>query len=198
MIRRELNPNPRLWAYLIGGASLSRIMPRFERLGSCGTIMSMKLSHVFALIAFVAVSQLAGIIGSAFTMPSLDGWYVALAKPAFNPPAWIFGPVWTVLYVLMGIAAFLVWKKGWGRKGVKTALAVFAGQLALNALWSIIFFGLRNPAGALINIAFLWLAILATIVAFAKISKPAAWLLAPYILWVSFAAYLNFAILMLN
>jgi tryptophan-rich sensory protein len=98
----------------------------------------------------------------------------------------------------MGIAAFLVWRKGLGRRDVKIALGVFGGQLVLNTLWSIIFFGWHSPGGALIEIAFLWLAILITIVTFSKISKPAAWLLLPYIAWVSFAAYLNFIIWSLN
>lgn len=150
------------------------------------------------LIAAIAFSELAGIVGSVFTVSSVASWYPGLVKPAVNPPAWVFGPVWAVLYALMGIAAFLVWKKGLERRDVKIALGIFLGQLVLNTLWSIIFFGLRSPGGALVEIAFLWLAILATIIAFAKISRPAAWLLAPYILWVSFAAYLNYSIWILN
>ncbi len=150
------------------------------------------------LIIAIVVSELAGIIGSVFTAPSIAGWYATLVKPILNPPAWVFGPVWTTLFALMGIAAFLVWKKGLDRRDEKIALGIFLGQLVLNTLWSIIFFGLHSPVGALIEIVFLWLAILATIIAFAKISKPAAWLLVPYILWVSFAAYLNYSIWMLN
>lgn len=158
----------------------------------------MRINNFFKLVIAIIVSELAGIIGSVFTTPSIAGWYASLVKPALNPPAWVFGPVWTTLFALMGIAAFLVWRKGLDRKDVKIALVLFVGQLVLNALWSIIFFGLRGPGGALIEIVFLWLAILAMIIAFAKISKTAAWLLMPYILWVSFAGYLNYSIWMLN
>jgi tryptophan-rich sensory protein len=158
----------------------------------------MKISNTFKLIIAVAVSELAGVIGSAFTAPSVAGWYPTLAKPDLNPPAWVFGPVWTTLFALMGIAAFLVWKRGLDRRDVKIALGIFVGQLALNTLWSIIFFGLRSPGGALIEIVFLWFAILATVIAFHKFSRPAAWLLVPYLLWVSFAGYLNYSIWILN
>lgn len=164
----------------------------------------MKINNTFKLIISLIIPQLAGGIGSFFTIGSVKDWYPVLVKPALNPPSWVFGPVWTTLFALMGIAAFLVWQKldsgseARMTKMVKIALGIFLGQLALNTLWSIIFFGLHSPGGALIEIIFLWLAILATIVAFAKISKPAAWLLAPYILWVSFAMYLNYSIWILN
>ncbi len=166
----------------------------------------MKINNTFKLIIAIVVSELAGIIGSVFTTPSIAGWYAGIVKPALNPPAWVFGPVWTTLFALIGIAAFLVWKKGLDRRDVKIALGIFLGQLVLNTLWSIIFFGstsltingLNNIGIALIEIVFLWLAILATIISFAKISKPAAWLLVPYILWVSFAMYLNYAIYISN
>ncbi|HBA36376.1 TPA: hypothetical protein DCZ15_00715 [Candidatus Falkowbacteria bacterium] len=158
----------------------------------------MKINNVVKLIIAIAISELAGIIGSVFTASSVAGWYAGIAKPIFNPPAWVFGPVWTTLFVMMGVAAFLVWKKGLNRRDVKIALGIFLGQLALNTLWSIIFFGLHSPGGALVEIVFLWLAILATIMTFYKISKPAAWLLVPYILWVSFAGYLNYSIWQLN
>lgn len=158
----------------------------------------MKLNNLSKMVIAIVVSELAGIIGSVFTMPSIAGWYATLTKPELAPPNWVFGPVWTTLFAFMGIAAFLVWRKGLDRRDVKIALGIFLGQLALNTLWSIIFFGLQSPAGACVEIIFLWLAILATIIAFAKISKPAAWLLVPYILWVSFAAYLNYSIWMLN
>lgn len=156
------------------------------------------MSNTFKLIISIVISELAGIIGSVFTAPSIAGWYGELVKPAINPPSWVFGPVWTTLFTLMGIAAFLIWKKGLERRDVKIALGIFIGQLMLNTLWSIVFFGLQNPGGALIEIVFLWSAILATIIAFARISKPAAWLLLPYILWVSFAMYLNYALWTLN
>ncbi len=150
------------------------------------------------LISAVTGSLVAGLIGSIFTAPSIPTWYATLQRPELSPPNWIFGPVWTTLYVLMGIAAFLVWRKGLHRKEVKIALGLFLVQLALNSLWSVLFFGLQNPGAALVEIAALWLAILATIVSFSKISRPAAYLLLPYILWVSFAAYLTYAIWILN
>lgn len=158
----------------------------------------MNVRTIFKLVIAIAVSELAGGIGSVFTTPSIASWYADLTRPEFAPPNWIFAPVWTTLFALMGIAAFLVWKRGLERRDVKIALGIFGGQLVLNTLWSIIFFGAHSPGGAFIEIIFLWLAILATIIAFARISKPAAWLLAPYILWVSFAAYLNFMIWTLN
>lgn len=158
----------------------------------------MKINNTLKLIIAIVVSGLAGVIGSFFTTPSLTNWYAGIIKPALNPPGWVFGPVWTILFVLMGIAAFLVWKKGLNKKNVRIALALFLGQLVLNTFWSIIFFSLHSPGGALIEIVFLWIAILATIIAFAKISKVAAWLLLPYIFWVSFVIYLNFAIWVSN
>lgn len=150
------------------------------------------------LIGCIAIAETAGIIGSLFTLPSIPTWYAGLTKPALAPPNWIFGPVWTTLFALMGVAAFLVWRKGIDRTDVKVALGIFLGQLVLNTLWSIIFFGFQNPGGAFIEIIFLWVAIIATIIACTKVSKPAAWLLVPYILWVSFAAYLNYSLWILN
>ncbi|HLD20113.1 MAG TPA: TspO/MBR family protein [Patescibacteria group bacterium] len=165
----------------------------------------MKINNTLKFIIAIVVSELAGIIGSVFTTPSIPTWYAGLVKPVFNPPSWVFGPVWTTLFALMGISLFWIWQKRpyilenirmlwvW-RMGV----VLFSGQLILNTLWSIIFFGLRSPGGALIEIVFLWLAILSTIIAFAKISKLAAWLLVPYIVWVGFAMYLNYSIWRLN
>lgn len=163
----------------------------------------MRKQNILKLMGAIGVSELAGVIGSVFTTPSIDGWYAGIVKPDLNPPAWVFGPVWTTLYLLMGIAAFLVWSSYTSapadkKKGIKLTLMLFGFQLVLNTLWSIIFFGLHSPGGALIEIIFLWLAILATIISFAKVSKLAAWLLTPYILWVSFALYLNFYIYILN
>lgn len=155
-------------------------------------------SAAFKLIIAIVVCQFAGVIGSIFTVSAIPTWYATLAKPALNPPSWVFGPVWTALYALMGIAAFLVWNKGWGRKDVRRALTVFGIQLVLNALWSIIFFGLHSPGWAFADIIALWLAIVWTMVLFYRISKPAMWLLVPYILWVSFATYLNYSIYVLN
>jgi tryptophan-rich sensory protein len=156
------------------------------------------MKNAYKLLAAVAVCELAGVAGSAFTAPAIAGWYAGIAKPELAPPNWVFAPVWTALYALMGVAAFLVWKKGLGRPGVRAALALFGAQLALNVSWSAVFFGLRAPGGAFAVIALLWAAILATIVAFGRLSRPAAWLLAPYLLWVSFAGYLNLMIWRLN
>ena len=160
--------------------------------------IEMKPISFLKLAIAVVISGLAGGIGSFFTISAIPTWYATLAKPALNPPSWIFGPVWTTLYLLMGIAAFLVWNKGWDRKDVRKALSVFLLQLVLNAAWSVIFFGLHSPLWAFVDIIAMWLAIVWTMALFYKISKPAMWLLLPYILWVSFAANLNYSILMLN
>ena len=166
----------------------------------------MRWNDFLKLVLAIAASEVAGIAGALFTAPAISsGWYAALVKPALNPPAWVFGPVWTTLYALMGVSLFLIWKQhsnilqnvGMLRMW-KMGIAVFFVQLILNALWPALFFGLHSPRMAFVGIIFLWLAILLTIIAFAKISKPAAWLLAPYILWISFAAYLNYSIWMLN
>lgn len=154
----------------------------------------MKMKTFLKLIVFVAISELAGIIGSVFSVPAISSWYVALPKPFLNPPNWVFGPVWTFLFALMGIAAFLVWQKGLARKDVRTALEIFVLQLMLNVLWSVIFFGQKNPGGAFLELLILWLTILATTILFWRISKFSGWLLVPYILWVSFAGYLNYSI----
>jgi benzodiazapine receptor len=150
------------------------------------------------LAASVAVCMLAGLVGSIFTTPKIHGWYAGLNKPAFTPPNWIFGPVWTALYVLMGIALFLVWRQGFTERRVKIALLVFMLQLVLNVLWSFAFFGLESPWAGLIVIAALWALIVATIASFMQSSRAAAFLLVPYLLWVSFAAVLNASIYLLN
>lgn len=158
----------------------------------------MKTSDLFKLVVAVLISELVGVVGSLVTVPAISSWYIGIAKPALNPPSWVFGPVWTALFLLMGIAAFLVWKKGIKRKGVGVALLAFSVQLALNLLWSVFFFGFQNPGLAFVEIIFLWVAIVATMIFFARVSKPAAWLLVPYIIWVSFAGYLNWSIWKLN
>jgi len=150
------------------------------------------------LIISLALPQLAGLAGSLFTTPAIPAWYAGLEKPSFNPPNWIFAPVWTLLFLLMGISLYFIWGRGLENKKSKIAVLIFAVQLALNALWSIVFFGFHNLGAAFVAIIFLWFAIFVNIVAFAKISKQAAYLLLPYILWVSFAAILNFSILTLN
>ena len=160
--------------------------------------MKIWLGDVGKLVLCIAICELAGVIGSVFTISVIPTWYTGLVKPALNPPSWVFGPAWIVLYALMGIAAFLIWKRGWQRKEVRTALGIFGAQLIVNAAWSLIFFGARNPFYALIDILLLWVLILLTIVAFYRVSKPAAYLLLPYICWVSFAMYLNYMIYVLN
>jgi translocator protein len=150
------------------------------------------------LVASVALCLLAGFVGSIFTTPKIDGWYAQLNKPSFTPPGWLFGPVWTLLYVLMGIALYLVWRQGLAKKGVKSAFALFLVQLALNVLWSYAFFGAESPLAGLAVIVLLWTAIVATITYFAPISRGAALLLVPYILWVSFAEILNAKLYLLN
>lgn len=128
----------------------------------------------------------------------LDPWYIALKKPPLQPPSWIFAPVWTILYTMMCISAIMVLRKGLGDKDTRLALAAFLVQLALNLSWSPAFFGARSPFRAMVIIALLWLAILATIILFYRVSQPAAYLLVPYFIWVSFAAYLNAGIYYLN
>ncbi len=156
------------------------------------------LIEILKLIISIAVCQLAGFVGSLFTTPSIPTWYAALRKPSFNPPNSVFGPVWTTLFLLMGISVYLIWRKGVHDRYVRIALLIFIVQLLLNVLWSFLFFGLHNPSSAFVEIIILWLAILATLIAFIKISKPAGILLLPYLLWVSFAVVLNFSLWKLN
>lgn len=144
------------------------------------------------------ISEFAGIIGSIFTFSSIPTWYVSLVKPSFSPPNYVFGPVWATLYFLMGTAAYLVWQKGTKNIKVKYALRLFFVQLALNALWSIIFFGLKNPSLAFAEISVLWYVILQTTKSFYKISPLAGKLFIPYLVWVTFAAILNASIVVLN
>jgi len=150
------------------------------------------------LFVAVLICECAGIIGSFFTAPSVPGWYAGLTKSSINPPGWVFAPVWTALYALMGIAAWLVYDKGFKKPEVKKALAVFAAQLALNTLWSIVFFGAHSVLAGVVVIVILGVMILWTILLFRRISKAAAWLLVPYILWVSFATVLNISLYVLN
>lgn len=155
-------------------------------------------NQAMKLAASVVLCLLAGFIGSIATTPKIQSWYAGLAKPSFAPPNWLFGPAWTTLYVLMGIALYLVWRKGLAAKGVKLAIAVFLAQLVVNALWSFAFFGAESPLAGLVVIAMLWIMIAVTIAVFAPVSRPAALLLVPYIAWVSFATVLNAAIYALN
>ncbi len=154
--------------------------------------------NYFKLLISVFFCQLAGSVGSVFTASSLKDWYFLLEKPVFNPPSWVFFPVWTLLYTLMGISLYIVWEKGLKNKDVKIALVIFGAQLFLNSLWSYLFFALRSPYYAFIETVFLWIAILLTILQFRKISKIASYLLVPYLLWVSFASLLNYYLWVIN
>jgi tryptophan-rich sensory protein len=159
----------------------------------------MKLGNPAKLIVSCAVPILVGLVGALFTTDdSINNWYANLSKPPFTPGNWLFGPVWTVLYILMGISVFLVWRKGLENKAVRNALLWFIVQLALNALWSPLFFGLRSTLLGLIDIFLLELAIIATLICFEEISRPATLLLVPYLGWVTFAAILNLSIYFLN
>lgn len=157
-----------------------------------------EMTKIVRLITSVSVCLLTGFLGSFATRDSVTTWYAQLSRPSFTPPDWTFGVVWPVLYVMMGISAFLIWNVGIDKRQVKVALGCFALQLILNGLWAPIFFGLHLIGLALVEIVILWAAILMTILAFWKVSKPAALLLLPYILWVSFAVVLNAGLFLLN
>ena len=177
-----------------------------------------KYYNLLKFFASIIICELAGVIGAIFTTPQINFWYKGLNKPSFNPPSWIFGPVWTTLFVLMGISLYIVWSKKFEPKNVGKAKAwnafsqklatgslrkiniilIFVVQLLLNILWSIIFFGAHSVGVAFFELLALWFAIVFTIVNFYRVSKTAAWLLLPYILWVSFAGFLNFSIWIIN
>lgn len=150
------------------------------------------------LAGFVLLPLLVGVIGAVFTTAAIPTWYATLARPWFSPPNWLFGPAWTVLYILMGVASFLVYQKRGTEPGVHGALKIYGLQLCLNLLWSLIFFGLQSILGGFITIVLLWVLILITIRQFYQVSPAAGLLLIPYIAWVTFATVLNFGILQLN
>ncbi|MBN2734299.1 MAG: tryptophan-rich sensory protein [Methanomicrobiaceae archaeon] len=156
------------------------------------------IKNPVALIACVIVCNLAGVIGGIFTETGPGTWYSGLVKPWFLPPSIAFPIVWTILYTMMGIVLYLLWREDRTNGHVKIALGFFAIQLLLNVAWSFFFFGLENPLYGLIVIVFLWIFILETIITSYKVNKNAAYLLIPYILWVSFATLINAAVLMLN
>jgi tryptophan-rich sensory protein len=158
----------------------------------------MDLSSIIKLIVSILASFAAGGIGSLFTFKAIPTWYAGLKKPRYTPPNGAFGPVWTTLYILMGISVFLIWKEGLSTDGALLAFVLFWTQLAINAIWSIIFFGLKSKGGGVITIIVLWLLILTTIGASFPVSVWAGVLLIPYIMWVSIASYLNIGIWMLN
>lgn len=153
--------------------------------------------QLVGLAVSIGVCFAVASVGSALTMPSIGGWYAALNKPSWNPPSWVFGPVWSVLYLSMAVSAWMVWR-GRGLSAALIPLALFALQLALNCAWSGLFFALHRPWLAFADIALLWFAIVATMISFARVSPLASLLLAPYLAWVSFAAALNFAVATMN
>lgn len=152
---------------------------------------------LLGLAAWVGVCFGVGLSGSLFTTPSVPTWYAGLVKPSWTPPSWIFGPIWSALYLMMALAAWLVWRGG-GFAPVALPITLFLVQLALNAMWSILFFGLRMPGVAFAEIALLWLAILATVIAFWRSNRTAGSLLLPYLIWTTFAGVLNYAIWSMN
>jgi len=157
-----------------------------------------RLPAIVKLAISVAVPLIGGFISSLLSMQNIKSFYLSLDKPSFAPPSWVFGPAWTVLYILMGIAAFLIWNKGLNTEGVIPALGFYLIQLALNFSWTPIFFRFQSILGALVVIIILWIAIIITTVLFWRLNKIAGLLLVPYLLWVTFATALNYYILRLN
>jgi tryptophan-rich sensory protein len=159
--------------------------------------MNARLRSAIALIVSTGTCLLVGVSGSLVTATSVREWYPVLQKPPWTPPGVVFGPVWTVLYLLMGVSAWLIWRSKEGNAR-RTALLIFAVQLVLNGIWSFLFFGLRSPGWAALEIVLLWCSIFATMLAFARIRRLAAGLLLPYLVWVSYATALNVTIWNLN
>jgi len=161
-------------------------------------LYGLRAGEILKLAFSILLCQLAGGIGSYFTAPAIPTWYAALKKPVITPPDWVFAPVWITLYLLMGIAVFLIWRKKQYGKPRQKALFLFGIQLFLNALWSFLFFGLRSPLAGLIGIIALAISIFLTLRIFLRISYSAGILIVPYLLWVGYAAGLNFSIYLLN
>ena len=155
-------------------------------------------NNFLKLAATLVITFLAGGIGSLATSPNIDEWYATLTLPELAPPNWVFGPVWTVLYIMIAVAAWLVWRKGRSTAYVQPSMWVFIVQLVLNSLWSILFFGLESPILGLVSISILWVSIVAMVGLFGRVSKTASFILLPYLAWVSFAGYLNYEIWLLN
>jgi benzodiazapine receptor len=155
-------------------------------------------ADIAKLIISIVACEGAGGIGALFTTPAIPTWYAGLKKPAFTPPNYVFGPIWITLYLLMGVAVFMVWREGLNQEGVTIAFTIFWVQLVLNILWSVIFFGLKSLLGGMVMIFLLWIAILVSIIVFFGVSPVAGGLLIPYIIWVSIAANLNVQIWMRN
>lgn len=161
----------------------------------------MKINYLGKLTISILICLGAAFIGSAFTTPSIAGWYTTLQKPSFTPPNWLFAPAWTVLFIMMGIALSLIWQKGFKKNTAskaKKAVIIFFIQLILNIAWSFLFFYWQSPFWALVDIIILWAFILLTLIKFREINKIAGNLLIPYLLWVTFASFLNYAVYKLN
>jgi tryptophan-rich sensory protein len=156
------------------------------------------MKNALKLIGSIVVCEVVGISGTPFTIAAIPTWYATLSKPYFSPPNWLFGPVWTILYFLMGVSFFLIWKQGLKKKKNKTAAVIFGIQLLLNFLWTVLFFGLKSPVLGLIGIILLLVSIGLTMQKFYGVSKLAAYLLIPYLVWVCFATLLNISIVILN
>lgn len=156
------------------------------------------MRKLFKFLVAVLGCELVGLLSTPITIHAIPTWYASLHKPFFNPPNWIFGPVWTILYFLIGIAVYFIWISGKKKKVVTQALLYFLIQLFFNFLWSFLFFGLQSPLLGMIDIIVLFILILVTIMKFSKVSKPATYLLLPYLLWVGFATLLNISIVLLN
>jgi tryptophan-rich sensory protein len=155
-------------------------------------------NKVIILIVSIVACFIAGGIGSLFTFKAIPTWYPGLRKPPYTPPNWAFGPVWTTLYLLMGISVFIVWQQGLETSSTILGFVLFWIQLLINALWSLIFFGLKSKGGGVVTIVILWFLILATIITFFRVSSWSGALLVPYIVWVSIASYLNIGVWVLN
>lgn len=158
--------------------------------------MGFSKEDAWKLAVSILICEAAGLIGSVFTISSIPTWYSSLVKPSFSPPNWVFGPVWTLLYALMGISAYWIYKNA--GKSAKSALTVFSIQLLLNVLWSVAFFGVHSPPLGMLVILLLWCSIAWTMLAFYRIDRKAGLILVPYLVWVSFASLLNYQILLLN
>lgn len=155
------------------------------------------MPKIVKLLISVLVPLVIGFAGGIFTSSSVNNWYTTINKPSFTPPGWLFGPAWTLLYILMGLAFYFAWLKGFGGNP-SLCIGIFAVQLILNFLWSILFFGLKAPLYAFVEIVFLWVAILINVIVFFRVSRVSGYLLLPYILWVSFASALNLGVVLLN
>ncbi|WP_295794887.1 TspO/MBR family protein [Mucilaginibacter sp.] len=157
-----------------------------------------KKFQLFPFLISLVITLAIGFVASLFTRPQIASWYSTLNKPTFNPPPWLFAPVWTALYIMIAIAAYLVWQRRDSSKTYKITASIYIVQLAFNFSWSMVFFGLHGILPALFVILLLWVSIILNIRWFKKYSKTAAWLLVPYLLWVSFASILNLSIYLLN